>query len=472
MTYRTPLAVLQPLLVVLTALSLPATALAYCDEAVDPRSSARGLPDGNVLGLSELFDGPAMGNAKEQLASLAREAIAGSADVRGAEHGRSAAGYDLQQVEAGRSPVVGLSLNTGLGQTRTSTQPTSAGFVGAGGVSVSAPLYDGGRLDASTDYRRRLLEAGGANLGSSRERVVDEAVASAIERNRYRLQSKVYQQYATKLACLVQSLEKIVAQDRGRASELIQARKGQRQAEISREEAISGLRQADVRLRKLVGDNVMPWGAVGVPLLEVYNLEAVVAEIGGSPEVRQLKLQADAMESLAQASKAESQPRVNWSVGGNAGRTAQVSSAGWNAGVTVTYTLSDGGAIAAGANAALERARQARRQQEALVSERVKLANTYHLAANAALQRARNYSEVLKDSDLVRNYTFEQWSKLGRRSLFDLISAESEHYQLRIAYINALHDGMVASAQLRTMGAGLLPWIAPELAPPAAATTR
>lgn len=455
----------KPLTVMLVVMSLHAAAAAYCDEPADARAPSRGLPDGNGLGLSDLFDGPAMGNAREQLVSLARTAIEGSPEVRGAEHGSRAAGYDLQQTEAGRQPVVSLQLQSGLGQTRANGYTSSLGGVGTFGLNATAPLYDGGRLDASIDYRRRLLEAGGANVGSSRERVVSEALASAIDRNRYRLQVKVYQQYATKLTCLSQQLEKIVAQDRGRASELVQARKSQRQAEISREEAVSLLRQADARLRKLVGDNVLPWGAVGVPLLEVPNLESVMAEINGSPEVRQLQLQADAMDSLAQASKAESQPRVNWQVGSAAGRSAQSSSANWSAGVTVTYTLADGGALVAGANAAVERARQARRQQEALVKERIKLASTFHLMANASFQRARSYSEVLKDSDLVRNFTFEQWSKLGRRSLFDLMSAESEHYQTRIAYINALHDGMSASAQLRSMGGGLLHWSAPELAP-------
>lgn len=456
---------MSPLALAGAVMALPGLAHAYCDDAVDPRTPARGLPEGGVVGLSELFDGPALGNGREQLASLARESISGSADVRAAESLGRAAGYDLEQVQAGRRPVVTLSGQLGGGQTRTGGSGSSPGAVGAASLNMTAPLYDGGRLDASIDYRRRLLEAGGVGVGVSREHIFNEAINSAVERNRYRLQVKVYQQYAQKLSCLVQSLEKIVAQDRGRASELVQARKSQRQAEISREEAVAGLRQADVRLRKLVGNNVLPWGAVGVPLIETPNIESVMAEINASPEVRQLKLQADAMESLAQSTQAESKPRVNWQVGSSAGRSAQVMSNNWSAGVTVTYTLADGGAMASAASAALERARASRRQQESLVAERVKLASTYQVMANAALLRARGYAEVLKDSDLVRNYTYEQWSKLGRRSLFDLMSAESEHYQLRIAYINAIHDAMNANASLRSMGQGLLAWAAPELAP-------
>ena len=72
------------------------------------------------------------------------------------------------------------------------------------------------------------------------------------------------------------------------------------------------------------------------------------------------------------------------------------------------------------------------------------------------------FVDVLRDSEKVRNFTFQQWSQLGRRSLFDVMSAESDHFNLRIAYVNALHDGYLASAQLRSMGAGLTTWLTPE----------
>jgi adhesin transport system outer membrane protein len=46
-------------------------------------------------------------------------------------------------------------------------------------------------------------------------------------------------------------------------------------------------------------------------------------------------------------------------------------------------------------------------------------------------------AQVLRDSEQVRNFTLQQWQQLGRRSLFDVMGAESEHYNLRISYINA-----------------------------------
>ncbi|ACB34029.1 Outer membrane protein-like protein [Leptothrix cholodnii SP-6] len=447
------------------ALLLPVLAQAYCDDPADARNPARPvLPDREAFSASELFDGPAAGNGLEQLASLAREAVGASIDARGAEHTRRASAFDLQQTQASGKPQIDLNTSAGIGQSSIGGVTQRAGGVGSLGVNASAPLYDGGKLDQLTDYRRRLLDASDNGSVASRERAVREAVLAVIDRNRYRLQLKVYQQQVTKLACLASSIEQIVRQDRGRASELVQARKSQRQVEISRDEAQAALRQVDAQLRRIVGDNVAPWGAVGVPLIELPALNSVLEEINQSADVRQLKLQADAQDSLARATAADRSPQVRWQVGANTGRSAQVTTHAWNAGVALSYTLDDGGTVAAATSAARERAEAARRALESAINERVKQVSTLHDAARSAFLRARRYAGVLQDSDQLRNSTYEQWSKLGRRSLFDLISAETEHYQLRIAYVNALHDGFGASAQLRNAGAGLLPWVAPELA--------
>jgi adhesin transport system outer membrane protein len=58
----------------------------------------------------------------------------------------------------------------------------------------------------------------------------------------------------------------------------------------------------------------------------------------------------------------------------------------------------------------------------------------------------------------VRSATFQQWSQLGRRSLFDVMASEGDHFALRVAYINALYDGYEANSQLRSLGGGLAGW--------------
>ncbi len=443
------------------------SALAYCDEADVAAGAPAGrpaLPDTQAFSASELFDGPAQGDGMTQLGSLAREAVQASYDVRSAEHGSHAARLDLKQVEAGSSPQVSVNGTLGVGQSAVAGRTLSVGGVGGAGVNATAPLYDGGRLDALKDYRARLVAASDEGIGNARERALREALLTVIDRNRFRLQLKVHGQQVAKLSCLTRSIEQIVARDKGRTSELVQARKGVRQAEIARDEVQAQLRQADARLRRVVGDNVAPWGAVGVPLIEIPALDTLLAQVPESPEIRALRLQAEALDRLARANAAEGSPQLRWQVGANTARQAQVTSSAWNAGLAVNMVLDDGGSVNAAASASRERAEATRRAMESGINERSKQISTFRDAARSAYLRARHYAGVLQDSDQLRNATFEQWSKLGRRSLFDLISAENEHYQLRIAYINALHDGFSASAQLRNASSGLLPWVAPELA--------
>ena len=54
--------------------------------------------------------------------------------------------------------------------------------------------------------------------------------------------------------------------------------------------------------------------------------------------------------------------------------------------------------------------------------------------------------DVLRQSDKVRQAPLQQWSQLGRRSLFDVMSTEGDHFNLRVAYVNALYDGYLANS--------------------------
>ena len=441
-------------------LGVPALASAYCDEARDDQ-----------LPLVEMPDAAAARQGRSQLVSLVRDALAESADVRSAEHAGRAAGFDLQQTEAARRPQVGLSGQGGVGQTRNGSANPGAGATAALGLSAGAVLYDGGKLDRLVAYRRDLVAAGGSGVEVARERVVREAVLTALERNRYRAQYKAHQQHVAKLACLTASLEQIVARDRGRASELLQARQSLRQAELARDEAQAVLRQTDARLRVWVGDRVQPWAVIGAPLATLPTPGEVDDQVPEGAELRQLRQQAQAQARLAEASAAERAPQVRWELGANTRRDPALpsrQSSGWNAGLALNYTIDDGGSVQAATQAALERTQAAQRALEAGLTERRRQAATLHDAARSALQRAGRYADILRDSNRLRDATYEQWARLSRRSLFDLISAETEHHQLRLAQVGAYFDGLGASLQLRSVGAGVLPWLSPDLdaAPP------
>ena len=71
------------------------------------------------------------------------------------------------------------------------------------------------------------------------------------------------------------------------------------------------------------------------------------------------------------------------------------------------------------------------------------------------MDRARSLIDILHNSELVRNFTLQQWQQLGRRSLFDVMAAEGDHYNTRVQYVDALYDTEQANALLRPLGLGL-----------------
>jgi adhesin transport system outer membrane protein len=440
-------------------------AVMRCNDGAEALSPLPGLP-ADVKG-----KGPEAARTEEpltQLRTIALEAQARSADVQAAQFTAQAARHDIDETRAQGLPQIGMGANAAAIASRNSGAGSSSTTGGTGGLSLSLsmPLYDGGRLQYMTEYRTLLADASRQQVGIARERIVLEAINTALDRNRYRLQAQIRQQQLRKVSCLVTALEQIVAEDRGRTSELVQARKTQLQTEIMRDQAISQIRQIDVHLRQLVGENIAPWTGIGLPLFNVPPLDQVVREAKDAREVQSLRAQADALGSYAKSVNAGQKPQLSWNVGGTSGRapgsgnTTEV-----RAGVALSYSIFNGHGGDAQTAAAQRRADAMRQQLEGLLIARVAGARELHDLATSSFDRAKSYAQMLRDADKLRDFTVEQWSQLGRRSLFDVISTESEYYNARVDYINSLYTGFQATAELRSLGSGLADWLTPETAP-------
>jgi adhesin transport system outer membrane protein len=444
----------------------PINAVMRCNDGAEALSPLPGLP-ADVKG-----KGPEAARTEEpltQLRTIALEAQARSADVQAAQFTAQAARHDIDETRAQGLPQIGMGANAAAIASRAGGTSTNGGTGGLS-LNVSMPLYDGGRLQYMTEYRTLLADASRQQVGIARERIVLEAINTALDRNRYRLQAQIRQQQLRKVSCLVTALEQIVAEDRGRTSELVQARKTQLQTEIMRDQAISQIRQIDVHLRQLVGENIAPWTGIGLPLFSVPALDQVLREARDAREVQALRAQADALGSYAKSVNAGQKPQLSWNVGGTSGRTPGVggtsnTSTEVRAGVALSYSIFNGHAGDAQTAAAQRRADAMRQQLEGLLIARVAGARELHDLATSSFERAKSYAQMLRDADKLRDFTVEQWSQLGRRSLFDVISTESEYYNARVDYINSLYTGFQATAELRSLGSGLADWLTPETAP-------
>ncbi len=364
-----------------------------------------------------------------------------------------AAQSDLEETQAAAKPQSTLRLGSGWAGSNATAVDTRNGLQASAALRLGAPLYDGGRIERLGDWRSRLLDAARFGMSETEEQVTLQTVSLALERSRQVAQTQVFRQYAAQMRCLVDSLEEIVAADRGRASELAQARNALGQAMLQSEQSAAATRQAEIGLARLVGAPLPLQADLAGALAPPPVPMQVQADASQNRGIRQLDAQAQALESYAQAQLAAQGPQLAWGV--TLARTlGSGNPAAWAAGLSLDLPLLNPGGDPA-VSAARERAEAARLQRDdALEALRQRVAESAE-QLDAAFVRARRVDSMLADSERVRDATWLQWQQLGRRSLFDVMTAEGDLYGLRAARVNALHDGQQAAAQIWSQGPGV-----------------
>lgn len=402
---------------------------------------------------AEDLHGGATADPRSVLRAMVHEARERSQAIGAARLLAEAAELEIGEAQAAGDPRAVLTGTLGPSTNRVGGLSESGTRFNAA-VNVGAPLYDAGRVRELTDWRRQLSEAARFGQISLAEQVSLQTVSLALERSRYRLQEQVYRQYARKMACLVEALNEIVEADKGRASELVQARKTLQQVELSASQTRSAMRQVEAQLKRLVGPELPAAAGVAAVIAEVPSIGDLLAEAERASDIGQLNAQAAALDSYARAVDAAGKPQLAWNLTGSKALGAGTHASSLGVAVTLSVPLFDPG-VRYTTEAARRRAEAARLQAaEALDARRARIVEL-HEQATAAFVRAGDVADILKSSDRVRSDTLQQWRQIGRRSLFDVMSAESDHYGLRIAYVNALHDAEQSTALLWSLGLGV-----------------
>jgi len=432
--------------------SLHGAVRAACIDEVRPEPAA-----GAALAAGPL----AASNPRSQLQTLVHDALQRSNGIGAARLLAEAAEQDVGEARASKKPMASINalispeLNTGTaGAPRSNLQAR-------GGVTISQTFYDGGRSDRIVDWRRFQAEAARLGTLSTQEQVTLSTTSMAFERSRFRMQAVIWGQHVRKMGCLVEALTSIVSADKGRASELVQARKQLQQAELQQVQSMSQARQVEAKLRRIAGDGLPGTEGMGSLLLAVPELPEVLLAAERSSDISQLDANTRSLREMVRVVEAGNKPQLSWNVGGNAMLAAARGtphSAGVNAGITVNIPLLNP-SLEYSTQAARKRADAAALQRAEVLEQRRQRIVETHEQATAAFDRLKRVGQVLRDSELLRNYTLQQWQQLGRRSLFDVIAAESDHYNLRVQFVNALHDGQQMNATLLSLGQGLAPWL-------------
>lgn len=369
---------------------------------------------------------------------------------------------DAEAAEARRVAAAGLPrLNLSASATRLGQEvpglPRLEGNEGVAAVDLGAPLYDGGRLASLTEAQRQQAEAARLDARALQRELERLTLAAALERSRYYKHEQVLAQHAARMDCLARGLESIAQADPGRASEAVQAQKSVQQVALQRERARRAKQDAELRLIQLVGEPLPELEGLTTILRE--SPPPVLLERGAreAAEIRRLEAQVRVEQARLQALRAEGGPQLDWSV--RHARTAGLSeSTEWRATVVLNLPLFDAGRRHAIDAAAMRGSAWQERVEDALSARLAELAQV-RAQAEDAFARMEDVDAVLENSDRLRDFTIRQWRELGRRSLFDVMSAEGDHYGLRIAQVDALHDGQRAVARLWAIGPGLQAWL-------------
>ena len=427
-------------------LALPAWAQLRCgeDDGADLKARAKGVD----LSLTST-------DPRGQLVALVDTALRRSEQIGAATLLAQAARDDwVQASEAGRPSVnatvsgaaAGQQVN-GLRQQQMQSQLT---------LGFSMPLWDAGRTAYNSAWRAQLAEASRQGLFSAEQQLSIQVVNYSLDRGRLLLQAQIYRQYTRRMACLVEALEGIVKVDKGRASELIQAQKSQMTAELSMEQTISSLRSTEFRLKRLVGDELPPSASYAAVLNQLPDMEAMKRAAAEASDVLGLQANSRAQRRYAESVAAQGKPQLNLGGSGVATVTNQGSRAGeWNAGISLTVPILQPGQQAA-EHAASKRAEAAEAQLRDMLNAKVYQMNDLYSTAEAALDRTRRIVDILRSSERLRAATLVQWQQMGRRSLFDVMGAESDYYSLRVAQLGTLFEAQQSLALLWSMGPGVM----------------
>jgi outer membrane protein TolC len=398
---------------------------------------------------------------RERLSWMVKTAVSRSQALGATALLAEAARDDLAVERAAKDMVATVTTGGGPGASRNDGATQSALGQFKAELKVSKLLWDGGRVDSLIDWRSLVADAARYGRLNAEEQVAATTVSLTLERSRYRQHVIVYGQQIRKMQCLVDALQQVVEADRGRASELVQARKNLQQAELSRIQAVSQVRQIEVRLRKLVGDGLPSTEGLTSVLLMTPPVNQVASQLTSAPEIAALDAQAAAAQRFMESVEKSTKPTVSWTVGSKTGfgfGGNPSTNRDFSAGIDISIPLTSNGNEHA-TEAARKRAQAAQLQRdEALESRRARL-NEIFEQTNAAMERARRVGAVLRDSEQLRDFTLQQWQQLGRRSLFDVMSTESEHYNLRVQYVNALYDQQQMNAALLSLGRGVGVWL-------------
>ncbi|MBV4414548.1 TolC family protein [Enterobacteriaceae bacterium YMB-R22] len=383
-----------------------------------------------------------------------------SPEVRAALSDMEASSWGVKQVQGQRYPqvTVGTSAPFGSFGNGASTRNNNSLSDTSVSVTVNTTVFDWGRISAELDSAREGLNAAALAVKEIREQVASSTMAELLNLSRYQESVKVAQAYVNRMQELVTMLSGIASVDKGRASELVQARARLLSAQAQQEQLQHQFDNTRIKLVRLMG--VEP----GLPPALRWNgdliaLNMALSALHDHPTLKRGEAEIRSADAQAESIRAAGLPKVDWVVQKSTSKDQYGDEDAWYTGLNVQWSAFSGGSERAQRQAALAKMRSAQEKVQVSRYELEYQIRNMVETRDSSLQRADNYVRLSAETDRVRDMFYRQWYHLGTRTLLDVLSAESDHFNNQISAINNRYDGYTSNVSVMYNAAILLNWL-------------
>jgi adhesin transport system outer membrane protein len=400
---------------------------------------------------------PNLGADMRQLQAMVLAALERSPGTKVANANWRASLQSVEEAKGALWPQLEVNANTAGLKVEGSgpSQRTNLGAV------ASYNLLDFGRTREQIQGRERHAQSLQAQILAERESTAYQTVLAYLQLVKYDRMIAIYDHHILELQDLVGKLQEIVAVFVGRNSELTQARTRLGQAREGLLTLKAKRREAQLALIKQVGrDHGGRMSEAPLPFFPMDDLGHLVAlGLERHPSVTAARAEMLSLQAQAAEAHAAQQPQVDVQLAKQLGRdVAGIKSP------TQLYISAKWAAFQGFGDRAAERALQERanaieaqiNQQQTDIDFNIRAAVADFEAQG---QQLDELTELVKATDQVRKDYYDQWKDLGKRSLLDVLTAQSEHLNTLLSLASAQVDRALAVAKARYEAANLKTWL-------------
>jgi len=326
-------------------------------------------------------------------------------------------------------------------------------------INVTTMVYDWGKTKKNIDSRTKTAEAAEFYMKTMEQQNAYDVSSNLVDLSKNRAIYLIGESYVRRMGALVDMLAEIVKVDPGRLSELSQAKARLLQAQTSQAVVAAQVRSLELSVRKLAGDEPTPMPPGTLWQLQLDGLDDAVAAVPQNPAIEQAMAESAAAAATAKSVRAASLPQLNWVINKTTAHDSFNQRQPWTTMLQLSWTPFQGGSQQAAERAALSRASSSADKREQLQLDSEFRVRDAHRDAIALATRAKLYGELTVETDLVRKQFFEQWYHLNRRTLVDVLSAESDFYNNQVSQVTTQFDAYQAILKIRLNNGTLEQWL-------------